>query len=53
MSLQLLAVLAQEKVVSAGSWAAILLLFAVALVVLIVIDDDDLPGPRLCRVKAT
>jgi hypothetical protein len=28
-------------------------LFAVAIVVLIVIDDDDLPGPRLCRVKAT
>lgn len=53
MILHVVAILAQEKVVSAGSWAAILLLFAVALVVLLVIDDDDLPGPRLCRVKAT
>ncbi len=37
---------------SPGAWAPFLLLFGVALVVLIVIDDDDLPGPRLCRVKA-
>jgi hypothetical protein len=38
---------------SPGEISAMLLLFAVAMVVLIVIDDDDLPGPRLCRVKAT
>ena len=46
--------LSAPRLATPGEISAILLLFAVAVVVvLILIDDDDLPGPRLCRVKAS
>jgi hypothetical protein len=50
----LAALLSAPLLASPGEISAVLLLFAVAVVVvLILIDDDDLPGPRLCRVKAS